>query len=171
VEDSTSGAKRLKRARFMPEIEALDLRWCMWFFFWPLQSSRCCRQWDGCKWTSVVAVQKSNALSRLASRAKTGRELTANLDAPFCPAASFPSPAPKSFGRYRMRPVGRLTGRFVPFQSKQVGRLGHFSYSLTVKKLHGHQLCARPKFQPPKMAQQYVVIPSFAPPLRASKTS
>jgi hypothetical protein len=91
VENSTSEAKRLKRARFMPEIEALDLRWCMYSL--PLQASRCCREWDGCKWTSVVAVQKSNALSRLASTAKTGRELRCSV----LPRGKLPLPRTQIF--------------------------------------------------------------------------
>lgn len=87
------------------------------------------------------------------------------------PRGELPLPRIQNFWRrYRMRLAGRLTARFVPLQFRQEGHAGHFGYSLTVKKLHGHQLCARPKFQPPNMAQQYVVVPSFTPPLRASKT-
>lgn len=122
------------------------------------------------KWTSVGCCgSKFKCPVAIGQHSKNGERAS---DAPFCPAASFPSPASKTFGRrYRMRPAGRLIARFVPLQFKQEGHAGHFRYSLTVKKLHGHQLCsARPKFQPPNMAQQYVVVPSFTPPLRAGKT-
>lgn len=79
VEDSASGANRLNRARFMPGVKARDSRRCPGLL--PLRSFR---EWDGRtsgrQW--VVAVQNSNALSRLASTAKTARELQTLRSAP-----------------------------------------------------------------------------------------
>lgn len=90
VEDSATGANRLNRARFMPGIKARDSRCCMYFF---ASADLAMLEGVGASGrTSVGCVQNSNPLSRLAS--KTGERAS---DAPFCPAASFHSPASKNF--------------------------------------------------------------------------